>query len=524
MLEKLLLLLFAGGLAASQLIPSSGEMVETFEKGQKLFVIENFEAAAEEYEAILDIQSPFLSEDSVYIQLSDELFIPVPLAATYQLGNCYKNLGDTDDALSYFRLVAGNAQSPELAKLAQYQIMLVYYNAGDYEATISEAGLLVMRYDDSVYVEKALYNTGWSYYELERYDKAVEAFQNQLIVAPAGEYAPRAQYQIGQSYFESERYEEAIDNYRAVIDNYTPKEFSERDWSDMELTKLRKRRQVESGTGLGYEENNIIELSAKAHLQMGDCYVRMDSVDLAVAEYLKVPEKYLPLSDLVETSFLKIAEAVLARDGIEGANQIYRDAMDNSESRVFQGKMQYQIATLNFEYEEYENAIAEYQLYIQGFSEIGTEIGFTADEAIYQIALAHFELRDYLASLSAYQQLLDDYPQSPIAVQSIFGMALCYQRLERYDEAIASLATIIDDHPNSPQVAGAHLQIARIEYDRQNYSGAIQAFQGVLDKIDENSEIDSNVVWFELGICYRDTEEYDSAIASFEKAWGLPLE
>jgi len=516
MFEKLLIFLVAGAATLSHLIPSPTQMINMFEKGQKLFVIEDYTQAITTYEKILAINSLFLKEKEVTTTLAD-MTISIPVAARYQMANCYKNLGDFERAIENFRIVVQTAEIERLRAMSQSQIILTRYNQKEYQATIDEARYLLDHFGNSEYVERALYNIGWSFYELGNYSESVTAFEESLRRFPQGEYAVRSQYQIGESYFELKQFQSAVDAYNTLIENYIPKSFSERQWSEMELSRLKRRTQVESGIGKSREEHHIIELSAKAVIRIGDAYDQMQNADKSIEAYLRVPQDYLPMTDLVETAYIKAADVALRRKGLADAVHVYKNAIDASTDRVFQGKMKYQIARINFQHKDYAQAAAEYRSYLKSYRDVSQQIEFTADAAYYQIGMAFFEDNSYDSSLVYYQVVVDSFPNSHLRPNAFYGKGLALQRAGQFDAAISAMNDLITAYPDNQQTPLAYLQIARIHFDRQDYSQAASAYLSLLEKSTDSSVIDQNSIHFELGQCYRDSKQPDKAIAAFGK-------
>ena len=516
MFEKLLILLMAGAVTLSRFIPSPSQMINLFESGQKLFVIEDYSQAIEKYEKILAIDSPFLAEEKVVTNLA-EMELSIPIAARYQMANCYKNLDKYDKAVENFKIVAKDAKDEKLRAMAQYQIILSRYNQEHYEETIQEAKYLLQNYTESDYEERALYNIGWSYYKLEKYDESISAFKQKIEKFPEGSYSPRSQFQIGECYFKLEKYQQAIDSFYELTEKYMPESFSERQWSEMELSRLKRRMQVQSSAAKGREEEHVIELSAKAYIRIGDAYDLLNEPEKAIETYKRIPQDYLPMADLVETAYIKTADVTMRSKGFDDAIQVYKNAIDLSSDRVFQGKMQFQIAKLSFQHQHFEQAVREYKLYIAGYREVSQAIEFTVDEAYYQLALSFFEDNQYDSSLVYYQVVLDSFPDSHLYASAFYGKGLTYQKLVQFDQALAVMNDMTQKFPEDEQTPLAYLQIARIYFDRKEYDLSIQAFQSLLENFQDNENVNKNTIYFELGLCYRDRGQTDLAIDSFRK-------
>ncbi len=514
MIEKLLILIVLATVGVSTMVPSPQELTTYFREGQGLFVIEDYGRAIEKYERIVKTESSLLDEDQVMVTVTfdQETDIPVKLAATYQLGNAHKKLGQYDQAASYFQDVVRTAPSERMRSLAQYQIIATRYEQEQYDRVIEESQQLLDLFPGSQYVEKAHYNMGWAYYRLEQYDRAIEAFSRQLDDFPEGDYAARAQYQIAQSYYDAADYAQAIENYQTVIDRYTPDEFSEQEWSKALLGRLRKRSQTESSVLKGQEEQSLVELSAKAQLQIGECHNKEGRLKEAIDAYRAVTENFLPLTDLVELAYLKMAETAFQLDGLEAAVEIYREGLDNNTDRKFQAKMQYKIAKLYFQHDEFVRAAEEYQTFVDGYSEEGPSIGFSADQARYSIGLSYYQGGRYDQAIEEYQKAVDLHPDSPMVGNAIYGIGLSHQMLENWDQAEAAYRRVVGDLPDHDHAPLALLQLGRLLHQRQQYEGAREAYQLLLERYSESPNVRRDMVLYELGLTCRDMGRTEEAL------------
>ena len=514
MIEKLLILIVLATVGVSTMVPSPQELTTYFREGQGLFVIEDYGRAIEKYERIVKTESSLLDEDQVMVSVTfeEEIEIPVQLAATYQLGNAYKKLGQYDEAASYFQEVVGTAPGERMRSLAQYQIIATRYEQEQYDRVVEESQLLLDLFPGSQYIERAHYNMGWAYYRLEQYTPAIETFSRQLDAFPEGDYAPRAQYQIAQSHYDAEDYARAIENFQTVIDRYTPDEFSEQEWSQALLGRLRKRSQTESSVLKGQEEQSLVELSAKAQLQIGECHNKEGRLEEAIDAYQAVTENFLPLTDLVELAYLKMAETAFELDGLEAAVKVYRDGLDKNTDRKFQAKMQYKIAKLYFQHDEFIRAAEEYQMFVDGYAEEGPSIGFSADQARYSIGLSYYQGGRYDRAIEEYQKAVDLHPDSPMVGNAIYGIGLSHQMMENWEQAEASYRRVVADLPDHDHAPLALLQLGRLLHEREQYEGAREAYQQLLERYSESPNVRQDMVLYELGLTCRDMDRAEEAV------------
>ncbi|MFQ6618880.1 MAG: hypothetical protein ACE5QV_09360, partial [Fidelibacterota bacterium] len=99
MIEKLLILIMLSGVGSSLFIPTPSQMKEEYEKGQSLFVVEDYKGAIRQYQKVLNIKSRFLHEDRVTILFNNEFEMGLPMAATYQMANAFKKMSMWDEAI-----------------------------------------------------------------------------------------------------------------------------------------------------------------------------------------------------------------------------------------------------------------------------------------------------------------------------------------------------------------------------------------------------------------------------------------
>ncbi len=513
MVEWLLIFIVMAGIGTSTVVPSPGELVAYFKEGQGLFAVEDYPAAIEKYKRVVKIDSGLLNEDKVVVPVTfeEEVEVPVKLAATYQLGNSHKKIGNYDEAVTHFRKVAQEAPLAPLRSLARYQIITTRYEQGEYQQAVDEAQVLVDLFPESRYAERAYYNMGWAFFQSKQYPQAVEAFSKQLEMFPQGEYAARAQYQIAQSHYDGENYAEAIVAYQLVIELYTPEEFSEQEWSQALLSRLRKRSQTEKSVLRGTEEVNLIELTAKAQLQIGECHNKLDQPREAMEAYRKVTQNFLPLADLVELAYLKMAETAFASDGLEASVKVYRDALDSSSDSKFQAKMQYKIAKLYFQHEEYERSAQEYQIFLDGYEEEAASIGFPPEDAQYAIGLSYYQAQRYARSIEEYQKLVDKHPDSPLVANAFYGIGLNHQMLENLAQAEVAYRQVVENYSQHDQAPIALLQLSRLYQERGDFLEAKKSYLRLLEDYVPAPDVEEDLVLYELGITCRNNGDFEEA-------------
>ena len=244
--------LLAAAIAFSSSVPSDETLRIAFDRGQRFYVIEDYEQAIEKFEIVKQAEdSRFVDETQVLIQVG-ELNFPVKVAATFQLANAYSNLAvsrlnkasreadeqqaeelrrEADEqfrkAAELFKDAGGSTDLLEIKVLSQYRLIKALFQAQDFQGVITAAIKLIEEYPQSDYVDEALYEMGWAYFNLGEFPQAIRAFE-QLAERNSADYRiDRAQFQIGKSYFEQEKYPEAREALGSLVSKYDFSHLSE---------------------------------------------------------------------------------------------------------------------------------------------------------------------------------------------------------------------------------------------------------------------------------------------------------
>ena len=95
--------LLAGSIAVSSFTPSDETLKLAFDRGQRFYVIEDYDQAIEKFEIVQQVEDSRLVDETKVLIRVGELDFPVKVAATFQLANSYSNLAvvelDKADAL-----------------------------------------------------------------------------------------------------------------------------------------------------------------------------------------------------------------------------------------------------------------------------------------------------------------------------------------------------------------------------------------------------------------------------------------
>jgi tetratricopeptide (TPR) repeat protein len=156
------------GLGASLFLPVPQNLKTSFDAGQSLYALGEFEGAIMEYSKIVKFSSRAVRTDSVRIDFGDELALPVVAAAWYQLGNAYKKSGQHEKAVEAYRHVLDVGGVPEdFRSLVQFQVAETRFLAKEYGEAAKEYKQYVELFPKTDVAGKAFFYAGWSEFNLK---------------------------------------------------------------------------------------------------------------------------------------------------------------------------------------------------------------------------------------------------------------------------------------------------------------------------------------------------------------------
>jgi tetratricopeptide (TPR) repeat protein len=127
------------GLGASLFLPVPQNLKTSFDAGQSLYALGEFEGAIIEYSKIVKFNSKAVRTDSVRVDFGDELELPVVAAAWYQLGNAYKKSGQHEKAVDAYRHVLDvKGVLDDFRSLVQFQVAETRFLAKEYGEAAKE--------------------------------------------------------------------------------------------------------------------------------------------------------------------------------------------------------------------------------------------------------------------------------------------------------------------------------------------------------------------------------------------------
>lgn len=485
------------GLGASLFLPVPQNLKTSFDAGQSLYALGEFEGAIIEYSKIVKFDSRAVRTDSVRVMFGNNLELPVVAAAWYQLGNAYKKSGQHEKAVEAYRQVIDvGSVAEDFKSLVQFQVAETRFLAKEYGEAAKEYKRYVELFPETQEAGKAYFYAGWSEFNTKEYDQSIETLNGMLAAYPQDRYAPDSQFRIASALYEKGDYAQAVDMAQIVLDKYPD--------SPVIAQALYLKANAYDQMGRDVE-------AIKAYRDVRNLYDRMfELLRGSFREGKNVDfENY---RQLFETSSLRVAEIFRKTDQFEEAYQELIAAQETAEERFYKAKVQMRIGDNYMEWNKFDEAWTAYNQVIELYGDTPYP-----PNAQYQKGEAKYFAGDYAAAREDYLQLLEDYPDSDTGLRSaaLYSAGWSAEKFGGVDQAIASYTQAVENFPRSDQAPLCLLRIARLSYEQQKVDEAIEAYKAITESYQDTRHTAD--AYYGLGILYRDEERKDEAIAAFSK-------
>jgi len=542
MLHLLLIIGAIGtGVIGAHFFPTEEMLQDRFALGQKYYAANDHENSVQVFSEIERMPNyALLNVDQISVSIG-ELTLPIRVAATYQLGNSYRNVGRTKLERSRSAAEEGNAQiaalrleearesfnagkdyyrqltedetgTPfNLRVMALYQVLRASYQMESYVDVVRESRELLERFPGSEYEVAALYDEGWAFYYMEEYDRSIQTFGQLIDISTDVLKTDRALFQTGESYFALQEYDPARTWYGKLVEKYDFSALSEKELQEMKTQRLR-----------GLVQETTRELVAKAQIRIADAFAVQKRVEEAIAAYSLVPARYPQEDLLVQKSFDNMASMALEQQGVEAGIAVLRQAIEQVEDPFFRGRAQLKIAKTLYSEGKYRQAIGEYEVYRKAYGEWAVSIGVTLDQVDFLVAEAHRELAreedaegNFASARDYYQTILDDYPGSLRQPEAHYGLGHAHYGLGDKETAAELFAAVVQKFPQAPVAPFALNWQARLAFARGEYETASVLYQRLIDQYPDSGLKDQ--AQKDRGLLFKQLGQLEEAIDAFSR-------
>ncbi|MEX2580957.1 MAG: tetratricopeptide repeat protein [Verrucomicrobiales bacterium] len=370
------------------------------------------------------------------------------------------DLGNTEEALDRFMLLADTAKTEEFRQEAIVRGGLLASEAGDLEKSEELLDRATKFSDTSPWKSLAQVGAIFNAFTREDYDR-VTALYNAGAYAAPDESRAKMLLVVGHSFRIKGDLDSALRLYSLVESKYPDRE---------------------EGIEAGYRKLQILH-------QQGD-----ENLPAAAEQFAEKQRGIDPESKFIDMAYLMKAEWHFnqAENSASGAGSDYAEKHYASAAEAYK---KVRVANIDEKYHEV-------RLYKQGWSEI--ESGNRQD------------------GIKTLSEFIEDHHESSLASSALAKRAMAYQAQEDHQFALGDYRSIAERHPEAPEAEFALQQIALIHAHEREIPEMIDAYNELLERFPETDGAGEAHYW--IGVGYFDLDQHQQAVPELTKARELNSE
>lgn len=464
--------------------------------------------------------------------------------ATFLLAESYNQVGDSENAIIYYRrFTDGSPDSPyydqALYGLAwHYHFEGIHEWAADYfeQARQSEDEDLAARATYYEAVNRSLFRQpesaidlyreflfqwpnhelaphaqlelGVELYGLRQWREAHEAFGEVASVYPESDVVGEALYYRGNTAVALGDYDAALDNFdRAVSQGAAPPELADEIRFQRAWLQYRNQdyREAEQAFTNHYEENPSGPRAEESLFWAAESAYQLGRYNVAERRFRQYLSSYRS-GKHVEAANYALGWTYFRTGRYEEAAGAFRRFLNayrsGDESVPYRADARLRLADSYYAMKRYGDAIAAY-----------TEAASDGHEyAAYQIAQAHYNSGNPGRAMASFRSLISDYPDGEWVQEATYSIGYIQFQNEQYEEAIDTYQSLIDRYPRDPLAARAQYGIGDAYFNAGRLSEATQAYMAVLERYPESPYVADAAAGMQYALLAQGDERMSAAV------------
>ncbi|MBK7214671.1 MAG: tetratricopeptide repeat protein [Bacteroidales bacterium] len=397
---------------------------------------------------------------------------------SYEIAFSYYLLGDYNQAIKHFQLVATNQDS--LSQNAYYHLGDCYLKTNQKRYAFNAFSSAAKIKLDPVIAEDALFNYAKLAIELtyNPYNEAVNALQQYISAYPNSARRDEAYGYLADLYMLTRNYKDAQASIQKI------KKRNAR--LDAAYQKISYYRAIEVFNEGKYEESIRLfsevlqsgadnQFKAAAIYWTAESYYRSAQWNSAMASY----NKFLVSPGAISQPFFNNANYNIGycyfktKDYGKAALSFRKYLGGKSLDSKLAGDANLRLGDCYFMIKEYNQAIDFYQK--------AAAVGIPdADYAIYQSGIAYGVQGDFQQKIAQLQRLLNTFKKSAYTDEAMYELGTSLSLLNRESEAIAYFQRVVKENPKSAYVKKSLLKTGLIYFNQNKNKEALATLQQVV--------------------------------------------
>lgn len=420
----------------------------------------------------------------------------------------YRNL-EFENAIEHLGKTTGEEDA--LAQSAYLYIGQSYLRTGNMNAaSIAFEKALEMPFDRAIQ-ETAFYNYAITQNEGGRtpFNRSIDIFEQFLNKFPNSRYASSVENYLINAYFTSNDYERALQSISHISQPSSnvlaAKQNVLYQLGVQALSNEDTKHAIDyfrQAKAVGKYDAAVIN---ECDLWIGECLYRQGAYDKAE----KSINAFIRSSDKSNANraiaYYNLGYARFQQRDYADARNAFNAAIGNSNLQPsLKADALNRIGDTYYYAQDYSTASSYYEMaYTSGGESAG-------DYSLYQKAMMLGLQRDYKSKINMLDQMLRQFPKSPLCPTALLQKAESYVNLGNNKSAIDTYKVLMSQYPNSPDTRKGILQLAITERNAGNMADAINAYKTVITRYPTSEE--AAVAAEDLKLMYADAGDLQQYI------------
>ncbi|MFH0910949.1 MAG: tetratricopeptide repeat protein [Planctomycetota bacterium] len=431
---------------------------------------------------------------------------------TYEGQQAYLGLGWVQIAQEDFAAAEATARkalavkTSPLASSLHYLLGVALLREKKYEAAEAEFSLIVAGPD----VTRADRDRIWALLGAGRTEEAVRQANLYLSKYPNQEPGT-AWHLLGIISFRQADYTAALDCFRkACNDPATP--YREEAAYQLTLAFERLGRDAEAATSYRFFATTFPKspLLPAALLGLGNAEMRQKNFPAAVDAYTRLPAIPEATAAQREEAWSQQAVAHYELQDYDKMDACYRAIASEFPRSAAAPEALYWIAWGEQHRQKYAEAIEAYTRFLQTYPAHAL-----ADRVRYRLGMTCYQAGRIDEAAARFYEILTRYPQIEIGQNELLWLGSHYMQRDKLAEAVTIYEALLQRHPGSTVRTMTLYYLAEIQRKQKNWPAAMDTYRQLANEKEPRYKA---LAYFGLGICLRETGQFDEARATLDKA------
>ncbi len=415
--------------------------------------------------------------------------------AYFRLGYSFYSKKEFEQAIEYFN--SSIKYNPDLLEAHLY-LVRVYYDRGEMGLSLDECEEVLrinprnkeiswfikkneqaQKYGREAYEN---YEKGYLAYKKGNFEEAIDYFKISILSNPEFK---EPHYYIALSYYNLGDFDNSVSQWEEVI-RIDPFDNSAKHFLNKSLEEKEYGRETLRHFNAGY-----------------DYYIKGE-YDKAIEEFnksLSCNPKFEKARKYLSRSYYQLDQMDKYREEREKATEL--KASDEEERAEEHYKLGYEFYSLN----DFKVAI----------DELKKALNLKSDYpgARFLLGECYFQQKEYQLAQIEYDRVVTDSAKNEYTDDALLGSGWSYYLLGEYERAAERFLKLIEEFPQSNLALQANYKLGKSYFKGKDYPEVIKVYKGFIEKYPQFQEPEIKEIYFLLGQAYLWSEQYKEAEETF---------